>query len=138
LDPDIVKRILGTRQGTTAEEPSLGAPEPPPEDDHDHDHGHDHGHDFAEQFQSFGGKYGEVFDRGRLESFFARLNQGEYGDVVRAKGVFQTTNEWVRIELASREIRVDPVASAPQSIVSIVGRNIDAREMESGLVGCQT
>ena len=131
LDPDIVKGILGMVQGTVGQEPSL---ETAPEDEHEHEHGHR----FAEQFLSFGGKYGEVFDRRRLESFFDRLNQGEYGEVVRAKGVFQTPNEWVKIELASREIRVDPVASAPESIVSIVGRNIDTRGMESELVGCQT
>ena len=67
-------------------------------------------------------------------SFFEQLNQGKYGEVVRAKGVFKTPNEWVKIELASNEIRVDPTVSASQSLVSIVGRNIDTRGMESGLV----
>lgn len=131
LGLETVRRVLGLVEGTVSGQRSLGQAEASPESEHDH------GHDFAEQFHSFGGKYREVFDRRRLESFFERLNQGEYGDVVRAKGVFQTPHEWVRIELASREIRVDPATAASQSVVSIVGRNIDTQGMESGLVGCQ-
>lgn len=131
LDPDIVKQILTAAPGKAELQPSLGdlAAEPGHEDEHDHD--------FAEQFRNFGGKYEEVFDRQRLESFFERLNNGDYGEVVRAKGVFRTPKEWIKIELASREIQVNSVSSAPQSIVSIVGRDIDTQEMEAGLVGCQ-
>lgn len=132
LNEDIVKQVLGMAQREAGEVATLEELEAEAE------HVHELEHNFAAQFITFGGKYEEVFDRRSLESFFDRLNQGDFGEVVRAKGVFQTPKEWIRIELASREVRVDQVAPVPQSVVSIIGRDIDAQDMESGLVSCQT
>ncbi len=129
VEPDSVKRLLGM----TREEP---IPEPRRMEEHP-EHEHDHEHGFAEQFLVFGEKYEEVFDQQRLELFFEGLKNREYGDVVRAKGVFRTPNDWIKLELASGEVRIDQVHFATQSAVSIIGRDIDSKEMESGLISCQ-
>jgi len=131
LEPDNVKRLLGITERETGPEQHLIKEHA----DDDHDHALEHG--FAEQFRVFGEKYDEVFDQQRLESFFEGLKNREYGDVVRAKGVFRTPKDWVKLELASGEIRIDPIPTASQSAVSIIGRDIDTEEMESGLISCQ-
>lgn len=127
LDSAIVKRILRLAEGEVAVSPYLEAPEDE----------HDHGHDFAEQFRSFGRKYETMFDRECLQSFFESLNNREYGEVVRAKGVFRTPKEWIKLELASGELRLEAVPAASESVVSIIGTNIDTTEMEQGLISCQ-
>lgn len=133
LEPGDVKRLLGIDQRETV--PELHLVEEHAERDHKHEHELEHG--FAAQFRVFGEKYDELFDQQRLKSFFEGLKNREYGDVVRAKGVFRTPNDWVKLELASGEVRVDPIPNASQSAVSIIGRDIDTDGMESGLIRCQ-
>jgi G3E family GTPase len=127
LDSGVVKRMLGLADGEIAGPPDLEVPEEE----------HEHGHDFAAQFLAFGKKYEAMFDRECLQSFFESLKNREYGEVVRAKGVFRTQKEWIKLELASGEVRLDPVPAASESVVSIIGTNIDTTEMEQGLISCQ-
>ncbi|MDQ7782564.1 MAG: GTP-binding protein [Desulfomonilaceae bacterium] len=127
VNPDSVNRFLRMTQEEPRPDPHRMEEYP----EHEHEDG------FAAQFRVFGEKYDEVFDPQRLKSFFEGLKNREYGDVVRAKGVFRTPKDWIKLELASGEVRMDPVHFAVQSAVSIVGSDMDAEAMESGLIGCQ-
>jgi G3E family GTPase len=139
LDQAVVKEVLGG--------PSIS---PLPEehreraqDEHEHEHEHEGEHEhededsFARQFETFSKKYDKIFDPQRLEIFFERLRDQDYGDVVRAKGIFRTPLKWIKLELASREVRIDPVPATDVSVVSIIGRAINTKEIESDLIGCQ-
>jgi G3E family GTPase len=62
--------------------------------DHDHDHDHEHhhhhhhhGHDADEVFTSWGVETTRAFSREKLETILAALDSGEYGQILRAKGI---------------------------------------------------
>ncbi|MGC9031056.1 MAG: CobW family GTP-binding protein [Desulfomonilaceae bacterium] len=98
-------------------------------------HHHDHG--LADQFQSYGRQFVDSFSKGRLVSFFERLKKGDFGEIIRAKGVFQTSEGWVRLELASKEVQLDEVsACGHNSVVAVIGREINTQDVEACLTEC--
>lgn len=135
LDGSILKRILGIPAG----EEELHRLQPHSEDPyvHGHQEEHDHEHGLAGEFESFGKRYPDSFSRQRLESFFRDLNAGGYGRVVRAKGVFRTADNWIKLELASREVLVEPAAKGEYSVVSIIGQEIVREAMDVALSNCR-
>jgi G3E family GTPase len=112
--------------------------------EHHHDHGehhegeHDHCEEsgFARELQSYGRTFQKIFDRICLESFFEGLKDQRYGQVVRAKGIFKTTGNWVKLELASGEVRMDPGPVARESVVSVIGHGMDIPRIEERLAEC--
>jgi len=101
-----------------------------PENEIDHDHG------LADQFQSYGKRLLSSFSRKRLESFFEKMRSGTYGSVVRAKGIFQTPEEWIKLELASGEVRVEVVPACKFGVISIIGQEIAKEALDTSLAGC--
>lgn len=122
-------RVAGSELGTPTEE--LHAPAREAEHEHDHDHG------LADEYQTFGRSYSESFSMQCLESFFQNLKAGGYGKVVRAKGIFRTAEDWIKLELASGEILVERVPIGPYSAVSIIGREIMPEAMDAALADCR-
>jgi G3E family GTPase len=100
------------------------------EDQIDHDHG------LADQFESYGRRFLSSFSRQRLESFFEKLKCGAYGKIIRAKGIFQTSGEWIKLELASSEVRLEIVPAAGYSVVSIIGQGIVEEALDASLSEC--
>lgn len=100
------------------------------EDEIDHDHG------LADQFESYGKRLLSSFSRKRLESFFEKMTSGKYGRVVRAKGIFETPEEWIKLELASGEVRVDVVPACKFGVISIIGQEIAKEALDASLAGC--
>ncbi|AFM24735.1 CobW family GTP-binding protein [Desulfomonile tiedjei] len=98
-------------------------------------HGHDHG--LADQFESFGRKYSDSFSRPCLVSFFEALRSGGYGKVVRAKGIFQTPEDWIKVELASGEVHVEAAPIAEYSALSIIGQEMKPQAMDAALDECR-
>ncbi len=54
---------------------------------HDHDHDHHHHHHADEVFSSWGVETTHTFTREQLENILTALDSGEYGAVLRAKGI---------------------------------------------------
>lgn len=135
LDASVLERILGVSGGADGRHWL----QPQPEGVHvhgDHDE-HDHDHGLADEYESFGRRYGDAFSRQCLESFFQDLKTGDYGRVVRAKGVFRTTENWIKLELASGEVLTEPVPTGEYSAVSIIGQEMVTEAMDSALASCR-
>ncbi|MGO8821723.1 MAG: CobW family GTP-binding protein [Desulfomonilaceae bacterium] len=95
-----------------------------------------HEHGLADQFQSYGRRFLNTFSQQRLESFFEKMTSGTYGRVVRAKGIFQTPEEWIKLELASSEVRLEVVPAAKFSVISIIGQEIAKEALDTSLAEC--
>lgn len=132
LDPVTLAKILGSIEAEAQHDES------PVDSEHGmaQDHGHEHG--LEGQYDSIGNTFSASFDKGRLHEFFTSLMNQRFGRVVRAKGIFQTPGSWVRMELASNEVRLEPAAPAAHSIVSIIGQDMKKPEIESALNDCRT
>ncbi|HMK34752.1 MAG TPA: GTP-binding protein, partial [Desulfomonilaceae bacterium] len=130
LDASVMEMILGISRGK-GEQPGFGAQ---PEEPQGHDQQqHDHDHGLAGEFESFGRKFSDSFSRKRLESFFQSLKAGGYGRVVRAKGVFRTSEDWIKLELASGEVLIERAPTGEYSAVSIIGQDMVPQAMDQAL-----
>jgi len=88
-------------------------------------------------YESFGKRWrAEIFQPGCLQILFEKLMTQQYGEVVRAKGIFRTDNEPFHIELASGEIRITPGPVCEESVVSVIGRNISRSALDANLQNC--
>jgi len=127
LDPAVLREILlPSEQGPLDTEQASEE-----ESREEHDHG------LADHYQTFGRRYPGFFNRKRLESFFDDLRSERYGEVVRAKGVFKTSGNWVKVELASGRVHIGPGPEATESVVSIVGSDMKMGQMEADLSNCR-
>lgn len=135
LDSVFVAKVLGLPHEIDEEEPHHAHDEEEHEHDHHAEHHHEHG--LADQFESFGRRYSDSFSQPRLESFFQTLKNGHYGRVVRAKGIFRVSEDWIKLELASGEVLVESAPTGEFSAVSIIGQDIAPEAMDTALAGCR-
>jgi putative photosynthetic complex assembly protein 2 len=87
-------------------------------------------------FESFSGAYAHQFDAAALREFFHSLEAGDYGDLARAKGVFETEGGWLRLEYADRSVRVEPCAPVPTSSVTVIGGRLAMERLQKALQSC--
>ncbi|MGM9618482.1 MAG: CobW family GTP-binding protein [Oscillospiraceae bacterium] len=76
--------------------------------DHDHEHHHHHhGHDADEVFTSWGTETVKQFSREELERILAALDGGEYGAILRAKGILPgAEGQWLHFDYVPEEHEV--------------------------------
>lgn len=134
VEASVLQKLLGVAH--TRESPAGLGSQPTEAHVPGHEEEHDHDHGLADEFESFGRRYSNSFSRRCLETFFQSLKAGGYGRVIRAKGVFRTTENWVKLELASGEVLVEAAPTAEYSAVSIIGREIAPEAMDAALTGC--
>ncbi|MGB6063824.1 MAG: GTP-binding protein [Desulfomonilaceae bacterium] len=133
LDASFLEKVLGVAQHE--DEESESKPHSEHEPGHLREHDHDHG--LADEFESFGRRYSDSFSRPCLESFFQTLKDGSYGQVVRAKGIFRISDDWIKLELASGEVLIERAPTGEYSAVSIIGQNIAPQAVDDALAGCR-
>ena len=82
---------------------------------HEHDHDHDHGccehhhHHADEVFSSWGRETPKAFTHGDLDRILAALDSGEYGAILRAKGIVNGENgAWLEFDYVPEEHQVRP------------------------------
>lgn len=76
-----------------------------------------------EGFQGYGWQWpaGEEFSLPALEGLFLKLAQGEPAGVVRAKGIFRTSDGWVKLEVGSlRQLEMLPTAHRSDSRCDVI------------------
>ncbi|MBP5761573.1 MAG: cobalamin biosynthesis protein CobW [Lachnospiraceae bacterium] len=77
------------------------------DDDHEHHHHHHHGHDADEIFTSWGIESPVKFTRERIESILKALDSGEYGVILRAKGMVPAEDgTWIYYDYVPEETNV--------------------------------
>ena len=80
------------------------------DDDHDHEHHHHHhhhGHDADEIFTSWGMESPVKFTQERVESILKALDSGEYGVILRAKGMVPAEDgTWIYYDYVPEETNV--------------------------------
>jgi G3E family GTPase len=82
------------------------------EHDHDHDHDHEHhhhhhGHDADEVFTSWGVETPKTFPAAEIERILTALDSGEYGKIVRAKGIVGGGDgKWLHFDYVPEEHEV--------------------------------
>lgn len=95
---------------------------------HDHDHEHHH-HHADEVFQSWGRETAKVFTKEEISSALAALANGEYGEILRAKGIVNGGNEWIYFDYVPGEPDLRTGAPAVTGRLCVIGCHLNEEKL---------
>lgn len=78
-----------------------------------------------EGYESFSAEIPGLVDGPVMRTFFQAVSEGRYGDVLRAKGVFDVGDGCVRFDLASRRLHETPWPCGGPGRINLVGTGLD-------------
>ena len=96
---------------------------------HHHHHHHHHGegdHDADEVFTSWGRETAKKFDRAQLEEALDKLSESnEFGAILRAKGIVQTTDgSWVEFDMVPENVEIREGSADYTSRLCVIGAEL--------------
>ena len=99
--------------------------------DHDeecccHDHDHHHHHHADEVFQSVGIETVKKYDMNSLKETLDKMANGEYGIIVRSKGIIEGQDgAWYVFNLTPEEVSIEKSKAIPMGKIVVIGSKID-------------
>ena len=102
---------------------------------HDHEHG-GHGHHHADEvFTSWGVETNKKFTEEELESLLAALASGEYGQVLRAKGIVDGGSDWLYFDYVPDEPDVRTGAPGVTGRLCVIGCQLEEEKLKALFLG---
>lgn len=95
-----------------------------------HHHHHHHVHDADEAFVSFGAETPNIYTKGEIEKALNRLDSGEYGVILRGKGVVQTKEGWVSFDYVPQEVQIRNANPDYTGRICVIGANLAQDELK--------
>ena len=91
-----------------------------------HDHGHEHHHHHADEvFASWGRETPKQFSQEQLEAILTQLDTGEYGDILRAKGILPAADgSWLHFDYVPEEARIRTGSADYTGRLCVIGANL--------------
>lgn len=109
------------------------------EDEHEHHHDgecccghhhHHHDHDADEVFTSWGHETAHKYSHDELESILTTLDSGEYGAVLRAKGIVDGGGTWYEFDMVPGEHEIRTCGPDVTGKVCVIGSQLKEHEVE--------
>ena len=111
------------------------------DDDDEHEHHHDgecccghhhhhHDHDADEVFTSWGHETAHKYSHDELESILTVLDSGEYGAVLRAKGIVDGGDTWYEFDMVPGEHEIRTCGPDVTGKVCVIGSPLKEHEVE--------
>lgn len=110
------------------------------EDEHEHHHHdgecccghhhHHHDHDADEVFTSWSHETAHKYSHDELESILTTLDSGEYGAVLRAKGIVDGGDTWYEFDMVPGEHEIRTCGSDVTGKVCVIGSQLKEHEVE--------
>ena len=111
------------------------------DDDDEHEHHHDgecccghhhhhHDHDADEVFTSWGHETAHKYSHDELESILTTLDSGEYGAVLRAKGIVDGGDTWYEFDMVPGEHEIRTCGPDVTGKVCVIGSRLKEHEVE--------
>ena len=94
---------------------------------HEHEHEHEHGHHHADEiFTSWGVETPRRFDEAGLSALLEELDEGRYGQVLRAKGIVAGQGEaWLHFDYVPGDAQVRQGAAGVTGRLCVIGAQLD-------------
>ena len=110
------------------------------EDEHEHHHHdgecccghhhHHHDHDADEVFTSWGHETAHKYSHDELESILTTLDSGEYGAVLRAKGIVDGGDTWYEFDMVPGEHEIRTCGPDVTGKACVIGSQLKEHEVE--------
>ena len=100
--------------------------------DHDHEHEHEHHHHHADEvFSSWGKETPAHYTKEQIEKILAKLDSGEYGMILRAKGMVPCDNgTWIYFDYVPGEMNVREGKADYTGKLCVIGSKLNEKEIE--------
>ena len=95
-----------------------------------HDHDHHHHHHADEVFTSWGHETAHKYSHDELESILTTLDSGEYGAVLRAKGIVDGGDTWYEFDMVPGEHEIRTCGPDVTGKVCVIGSQLKEHEVE--------
>ncbi|MBR0280843.1 MAG: GTP-binding protein [Oscillibacter sp.] len=94
--------------------------------EHDHEHHHHHHHHADEVFTSWGKETPKVFSKAEIEKILSALDGGEYGKILRAKGIVNGENgQWLEFDYVPEESEIRDGHPDYTGRLCVIGAELD-------------
>ena len=93
-------------------------------------HHHHHDHDADEVFTSWGHETAHKYSHDELESILTTLDSGEYGAVLRAKGIVDGGDTWYEFDMVPGEHEIRTCGPDVTGEVCVIGSQLKEHEVE--------
>ena len=94
--------------------------------EHDHEHHHHHHHHADEVFTSWGKETPKVFSKAEIEKILSALDGGEYGKILRAKGIVNGGNgQWLEFDYVPEESEIRDGHPDYTGRLCVIGAELD-------------
>lgn len=93
-------------------------------------HHHHHDHDADEVFTSWGHETAHKYNHDELESILTALDSGEYGAVLRAKGIVDGGDTWYEFDMVPGEHEIRTCGPDVTGKVCVIGSQLKEHEVE--------
>ena len=105
------------------------------DDDHDHHHHHDHDHHdhhhADEIFTSWGKETPAIYSSEKIESILVALDSGEYGAILRAKGMVPAADgTWIYFDYVPEEHDIRPGSPEVTGKLCVIGAELKEDKLE--------
>ena len=102
------------------------------DDDHEccHHDGEHHHHHADEVFSSWGRETAKVFSEEKLTKILSSFEVGEYGQILRAKGIVDGGEHWLYFDYVPGEIDIRKGAAAATGRLCVIGCKLDEHKLE--------
>ncbi len=106
------------------------------DDEHEHEHEHEHhhhhhDHDADEVFASWGTETAVVLKREKLEAALRALESGEYGQILRAKGIVNGGEEWLYFDYVPGEADIRSGSPAVTGRLCVIGCELKKKQLRA-------
>ena len=110
--------------------------------DHEHEHhhhydengvcscGHHHDHDADEVFTSWGTETARKYTRAELEFALGALDSGDYGTILRSKGIVAGENTWYEFDMVPGEWEIRERGADVTGKLVVIGSELKQHEIE--------
>ena len=93
-------------------------------------HHHHHDHDADEVFTSWGHETAHKYSHDELENILTTLDSGEYGAVLRAKGIVDGGDTWYEFDMVPGEHEIRTCGPDVTGKVCVIGSQLKEHEVE--------
>ena len=94
---------------------------------------HHHGHHHADEvFTSVGIETTKKYDVNELKALLDRIAKGEFGVIVRSKGIVKgTDSKWYLFNLTPEEVELEETKAIPMGKIVVIGSHIDEEKIKN-------
>ena len=91
----------------------------------EHEHHHHHGHSADEAFTSWGVETPKTFKKSEIEHILTELDGGEYGKILRGKGIVKGEEGWIAFDYVPGEFEIRDSSPDYTGRLCIIGAEVD-------------